>query len=57
MEQLQGLQMQTNPPDLENEIIRLLDENLRSKKPGESFRWLNRTPKRRATTELSVEAK
>ena len=33
--------------DLENEIIRLLDEKFRDqRKPGESFKeWLNRTPK------------
>jgi len=33
--------------DLENEIIRLLDEKFRDqRKPGESFSdWLNRTPK------------
>ena len=33
--------------DLENEIIRLLDEKFRDqRKPGESFNeWLNRTPK------------
>ena len=34
--------------DVENEIIRLLDEKFRDqRKPGESFKeWLNRTPKK-----------